>query len=1531
VSVFQVSVPDSAYDILHLGLQSEPDARPIIYIFVVFISVLQTFMVLGLFVAVVTGTFARVRNRQAKEAKARLLREEARLEAEWHAWDTWVAEHGADASAGSPRGSKPPSRPTSGRPSRARILRKKLEMARTESGGSENGDGASAEAEIRAEEEEAERLQQEEAEKKGFTRVDMMATKWLEKISTKRVFWATVSVHLAAIYALVSAMQPTWVFWAIDVACNVVFFAELCILYAALNGLRGIMFNLRARNELLLIVLTAYGHFTATPLLTFLPVLRIFRLTVFLPTLEDLLRSAVTSSTSLINLLIFVAICLLCAGVTGRYLIEHDMDVATRSNFGSFLNCILTSFQLLIGDGWSSILYASMSTQASIYGVAYSGTFVLVWFFVAQLLINNLFVAVIIENFQVSRTIENTRKPGYWSKLRGLANTSWTHFKTVGLVRREGMQLDKDGEIKTRQTPFLSVGVDIDQLIASTHYNLHIQEIVKEVLPSKKILDSFHKAQQKERILYCLQPGNPIRRFFEWFANQPLFDTVIFSAIGASCLFLIITPPYLDLPKGPDDPTLEDPPIPVHIMDTCSLIFTGIFAVEFVSRIMAVGLWQTKDAYLRSGWNVMDTLVLILAIVDELKLFDGGNVAKILRLVRALRPLRLMKRNAGMKLLIDALIGTLFPVVYVLLFASMISAAFAIVGMGLFRGLMYRCTTPGAEFPGGMTECSGYHVGEEGYVIPRAWVNPPAHFDSIGNALLTLFQLNTLKYINVMQNAMDVTTNGQSPEVDHSQLNSLFFIMYLVFGCLFSMNLFVGFIVDGFTSGQGDDSEAEAVYTRLIRAVREFAPRYQLYQAPTHRYCRSLRSVTDSGAFTTFSMTCVAVSVFFMLADHQDPSPMFETVLYWQGIVLLWQLVVEVTLVMFAHGPQGWLNDNWKAFDLFVCMGTAAGAVSSRKEIETMSRCFRIFRIIRLLRFIKPIRVILGTLVASIPQLVNIAGLLLMFWSMFAIVFVQLYSTTKFGSRLGPTANFQNYPSSLVAVYQMVTGDEWMMLMNDCAVVWPECTPIFSEQFPEYYYQGPEYTFGDCGNEYAHAVFIIFMLFCQSVMLNLFIGMILDNFSFITDEESEEDKFDMERQPSVGQVDQISTIFKRYDFSETGMVPVSILHRIMLDTPRPLGFDHKFGPAEDAAEKMIRAELNVLIAGRARNLRTTNVFGALGAAMLKLLGGLTKNVNIDKSMSFEDYVLTLVAWRKPDRIPKLLRISRTKLMPETLAMTQALILRDFLWSWGPSRRRKVEVNRQLRQRRVFFKWSTADRHFVRYRMVKIELNEEASKKALRNVLYQGIKHSFPFFHSHVLLTPLEDYPDSFYKVPEAIRQLLGHKFQAPSLGIPSFLEMVKGGTTYVVKPHYVLLRFVDARTVNEKKWGGVVMLADFSHVEWDKWNVIHRPDVELYMPQTKATRADEEPPQVSPLLPHMYSQHIARVRAQRTYTTPALPVCSFFLAHCVAQHLIRTARAATIALAVENGGDEAQQVPCDVSVEKAGVHEQRAGIGSQKG
>lgn len=1142
--------------------------------------------------------------------------------------------------------------------------------------------------------------------------------------------------------------------------------------------------------------------------------LRIYRLMVFLPTLQDLLDSAVTSFTQLENLCIFVLACAFCAGVTGRYLIGTDMDALTRSSFGTLLVAMLTVFQLFIGDSYTDIVYSSLASQDSAYGRFCACFFVLIWVFMAQFLIKNLFVAVIIENFQLSRSICKIHQPGYWAALRSSANVSWSKFRYVGYVRREGLRMDTEGDIKVVQ--HLALEVNYDELVASAQFNTEIQKLVCDVLPSKAVLDAHAQKHKPERVLYCLQPHNPLRRFFIYISKQPLFDTVVFGSIACSCVLLVIEPVHEKLPKSAQDPTLVTPPIPLALIQLIQLALTGLFVVEFICRIMAVGLLQTRHAYLKSGWNVMDTVVLMLAIVDELRIFDKGDVGKIMRLTRCLRPLRLLKRNVGMKLLVDALIGTLYPMLYVLLFACINALAFALVGQGLFRNLLDRCSASGAEYPAGKIECSGFHVQENGIVVQRAWVKPWNTFDTLPAALFTLFQFNTFKYVSTMQDVMDITEKDISPQVRSSELNSLFVVAYLLFGSLFIMNLFVGFIVDGFYSNKGDDSEAEAKYSRILRALREFSPHYDRYLSPQNNYSRALRYVVDSPVFTGLSMLSVSVSICFMLADHKNPTPEFEQAFELQNVVAFWVLFGETVLIVMAYGPQGWLNDGWKAFDLFILVGTAAGVISSRPDVETVSRCIRVFRIIRLMKMFRPIRTILKTIVTCSPQLINLAGLLFLFWTIFAVVFVRLYSTTKFGMRMGPTASFRTYPESLVTVYQMVAGDQWMLIASDCSVVWPECTPIFSPDRPEYHYQGPAYEFGDCGSSVAPAVFSLFMLVCQSITLNLFIGMILDNFSFIT-EEIRESPPDEEGPDSVSihHIRQLSLVFKFYDFTGSGMVAISNLHRILLDSPTPLGFGRVYGPVQDAAEKMIRAELNVRVAARVRESQKQFFLKKLaGFLVRKLLGGIEENVNVFKSMSFEDYISTLISWRAPMVLPRALRIFRVKGIPETVAMTQALIIRDFLWGFGPSKRRKQEVNKVIRQRRTFLRWTMHDKPFIRYRLHMIEENEERAAKAQRNVVFRNITHSQPTSVSYALITPLEQVPSTFISIPEAVLTYLKEPVVRMSHGIESFLAMTHGRykTTNVRRQHYVLCRFIDDRTVKDKKWGVTVFLADFTNV-----------------------------------------------------------------------------------------------------------------------
>jgi hypothetical protein len=117
--------------------------------------------------------------------------------------------------------------------------------------------------------------------------------------------------------------------------------------------------------------------------------------------------------------------------------------------------------------------------------------------------------------------------------------------------------------------------------------------------------------QEPERVLLFLLPQHPVRRFFVDLGESKTFDTVILLGILSSCFFLIIEPPFKDLIRYPEQLKPDEPMIPFDTIELCNMAFTFFFCIEFICRVMAQGLYFTKTAYLREGWNIIDTVPLL--------------------------------------------------------------------------------------------------------------------------------------------------------------------------------------------------------------------------------------------------------------------------------------------------------------------------------------------------------------------------------------------------------------------------------------------------------------------------------------------------------------------------------------------------------------------------------------------------------------------------------------------------------------------------------------------------------------------------------------------------------------------------------------------------------------------------------------------------------------------------------------------------------------------------------------------------------
>jgi hypothetical protein len=113
-----------------------------------------------------------------------------------------------------------------------------------------------------------------------------------------------------------------------------------------------------------------------------------------------------------------------------------------------------------------------------------------------------------------------------------------------------------------------------------------------------------------------------------------------------------------------------------------------------------------------------------------------------------------------------------------------------------FKGQFFHCTfLDDAPLPSvtisDSTDCLDYG----GF-----WVNTDSNFDNAGHAILALFIMSTTEgWLPITYNAIDANGIGNAPEFEHQMGWSILFMMFIVFGSFFMLNLLVGVVIDNFS------------------------------------------------------------------------------------------------------------------------------------------------------------------------------------------------------------------------------------------------------------------------------------------------------------------------------------------------------------------------------------------------------------------------------------------------------------------------------------------------------------------------------------------------------------------------------------------------------------------------------------------------------------------------------------------------------------------------------------------------------------
>ena len=561
----------------------------------------------------------------------------------------------------------------------------------------------------------------------------------------------------------------------------------------------------------------------------------------------------------------------------------------------------------------------------------------------------------------------------------------------------------------------LDIGGLYDSMIEdmrTEHRNKHFKSASKNLdnqaefvgLDVSKLDDGSEKLDVRNDDSFVLYQKK-FRRFAVTLVESNLFNLVMFSTIVVSSAFLCLEPPHESIPG----------PVPNWVLRLANIIFNILFSVEFIAKSTAFGFYTPRSvqqmSYMQVGQNQVDLFILALAIADMSGAgeYIGANTTKVIRLMKVMRPVRLLLRSEGLKAIIEALFASLKPMAYATLFVLILCTMFSVTGMAFFRNRFHACSDLSLDgmLGQGQIECSGSYLDlDKGKLfLPRSWKAPPwgSNFDTLGSSIMLLVRVLTLSWSTYYVYAQDAVSIGVQPVMGYSLMQaSLFFHLFILVGSFFGLNLFASFMCDTFYSLQGTAQLEEVQWMAVKALLKQHQPKKNR-SSPKNIFSTFLREVLGSYWWQNFSAFCLLLNVTFMGSSHSSQDSYFDNFLDVQNTVFFGLMCGEAGLHLLSVGPVLYVLNRGNQFDLFLISATSATILfaDSLRSLSQVTRILRLFKFLRALAKDKTIANVFETVLVSMGQVTNILIVLIILIVMLGVLAVQVLGTVRPGQRLG--------------------------------------------------------------------------------------------------------------------------------------------------------------------------------------------------------------------------------------------------------------------------------------------------------------------------------------------------------------------------------------------------------------------------------------------------------------------------------------------------------------------------------------------------
>ncbi len=232
-------------------------------------------------------------------------------------------------------------------------------------------------------------------------------------------------------------------------------------------------------------------------------------------------------------------------------------------------------------------------------------------------------------------------------------------------------------------------------------------------------------------------------------------------------------------------------------------------------------------------------------------------------------------------------------------------------------------------------------------------------------------------------------------------------------------------------------------------------------------YCLYL---AESRWFQNTIIALILVSAILMGLETMDFTLPYRDLMHAVQQIILGVFVLEIIIKHLAFAPEYYrfYKSGWNVFDLVIVVFALIPAAG---QFAMIARVLRLLRILRLISALPQLRIIVTTLIRSIPSIFNVVLLLSIVFYIYAVAGYHLFHQHD-------PEHWRHLGIALLTLFRIVTLEDWTDVMYTAMEM----------------------------NGYAWIYFVSFVVLGTFVVINLFIAVVLDSLESAKQEQREQNQ-----------------------------------------------------------------------------------------------------------------------------------------------------------------------------------------------------------------------------------------------------------------------------------------------------------------------------------------------------------------------------------------------------------------------------------------